>query len=396
MARSGGHEVSGGAAGVGAEGRRPLRVLLVGPSPDMIGGQAVQAARLLERWSSDDSLEVSFLPINPRLPGPLAGLQRVKYVRTFATSIHYLASLLARVGRHDIIHVFSASYFSFVLAPTPALLVAKLYGKKTVLNYRSGEAEDHLRRWRRTALPTIRLADSVAAPSGYLVDVFARFGLRARSIFNFVDTERFRFRERRPLRPVFLSNRSFEPHYNVGCVLRAFALVQRRYPEASLMVAGEGSQRRELEGLASDLGLRHTSFVGHVEPRRMPELYDGADVYLNGPDIDNMPGSIIEAYASGLPVVTTDAGGIPYILAHGETGLMVPRGDHRAMADCAIRLLEDAELAAGLVARARAECEKYSWGAVRGEWLRLYHEVAGRGGASSRDWAPAGTDGRNS
>ncbi|HEY9405353.1 MAG TPA: glycosyltransferase family 4 protein, partial [Pyrinomonadaceae bacterium] len=361
----------------GAVRARRVRVLIVAPSLDILGGQAVQAARLLQRFGEEAELEVGFLPINPRLPGALRKLQGIKYVRTLVTSLLYVWMLLARVRAYDVIHIFSASYYSFVLAPTPAIFVAKLYGKKTVLNYRSGEAEDHLRRWRRTAIPTIRLVDVVAVPSGYLVDVFAQFGLTARSIFNFVDTSRFRFRDRRPLSPAFLSNRNHEPLYNVACVLRAFSLVQKRYPEATLTVVGDGSERAALEQLARELGLRHTKFTGRVEQERMPEFYDAADIYLNAPNIDNMPGSIIESYASGLPVVTTDAGGIPYILRDGETGMLVRRDDHAALAAAAIRLLEDDELAARLTANAHAECRKYSWDAVRREWLKLYRELAG-------------------
>jgi glycosyltransferase involved in cell wall biosynthesis len=347
----------------------------------MTGGQSIQAARLFERMNDEPSLSVSFLPINPRLPGAFGKLQKIKYVRTVVTSLAYVAMLLRRVRRCDVAHVFSASYFSFVLAPTPAILVAKLYGKKVVLNYRSGEAEDHLARWRRTAIPTIRLADAVVAPSGYLVDVFARFGLRARAIYNIVETDRFRFRRRSPPRPVFLSNRNFEALYNVGCTLRAFALVQRRVPEARLVLAGEGSRRAQLERLAADLGLRNTEFVGRVAPERMPGLYDGADIFLNSPDIDNMPGSIIESFAAGLPVVTTDAGGIPYIVTNGETGLMVPRGDHEAMAACALRLLEEEGLASRIAENARAACRKYSWHSVRDEWVKLYYEVTREGAA---------------
>jgi glycosyltransferase involved in cell wall biosynthesis len=354
-----------------------VRVLIVAPSLDILGGQAVQAARLLERLREEPTLEVSFLPINPRLPGALRALQRVKYVRTVATSLAYVATLLARVRSYDVIHVFSASYFSFILAPTPAILVAKLYGKKIVLNYRSGEASDHLARWRRSTRPVLRLVDAIVAPSGYLVDVFARFGFKARSIFNFVDTARFRFRERSPLRAVFLSNRNLEPLYNVACVLRAFALIQQRHADARLVVAGEGSQRAELESLALELNLRNVEFVGRVAHSHMNELYEAADIYLNSPNIDNMPGSIIEAYASGLPIVTTDAGGIPYILIDGATGLLIPRGDHEAMARAALGLLADEELARTLARQGHEECRKYSWTAVRDEWLRLYRELVG-------------------
>ena len=365
---------SGGATSA-ARTKRRLRVLIVAPSLDILGGQAVQASRLLARLSKESDLSVSFLPHNPRLPAPFNKLQSIKYVRTIVTSLLYVALLLARVRKYDCIHIFSASYFSFLLAPTPAILIAKLYGKRVVLNYRSGEAEDHLKRWSRTALPVIRLADQIAVPSGYLVDVFRQFNLEARPVFNFVDTERFRFRKREPLRPDFLSNRNLEPMYNVACVLRAFAIIQRRFPEARLTVAGDGSQRAELERLSRELNLRGVRFAGRVSPEHMPDVYNAADIYLNSSDIDNMPGSIIEAFASGLPVVTTDAGGIPYIVTDEHTGLLVRCDDHLGLAERAIRLLENDRFASGIINRAHEECRKYNWDAVRNEWFNIYHNT---------------------
>lgn len=365
--------------------RRPLRVCIVTSTVEKLGGHAVQAGRLLEGLSREPGVRVDLLPINPRLPGPLRLLQRVKYVRTLVTWPAYVLSLLLRLPGYDVVHVFAASYLSFLLTPTPAVLIAKLFGKPVVLNYRSGEAEDHLARWRRTAVPTIRLANRVIAPSGYLVDVFARFNIEASAIFNIVDTSRFRFRERTRLRPVFFSNRNLEALYNVECTLRAFAIIQQRFPEASLIVAGDGGERERLEELSRRLALRNVEFTGRVSPEKMHELYAAADIYLNTPNIDNMPASILEAFASGVAVVTTDAGGIPYIVADGETGMLCPRGDYRQLAARAIRLLEDAGLASRIIDRARGESSKYVWAAVRDKWINLYNELAQEGAGIRRE-----------
>lgn len=350
-----------------------LRVCIVAPSLDILGGQAVVAQRLIEHLRRDPSLEVSFVAHNPRLPGPLRLLQRVKYLRTIATSIAYVSLLLARLRRQDVVHVFSASYWSFVLAPTPAVLIGRLYGKRVILNYRSGEASDHLSTWPRTSLPILRRADTIVVPSGYLVDVFARFGLRAEAVSNFVDIDRIPHRRRGVLRPLFLANRNFQSHYNVACVLRAFAIIQREVSNARLTVAGDGPLRAELRALATSLGLRHVDFVGAVQPTDMASLYDQADVYLNAPNIDNMPNSVVEAFAAGLPVVTTRAGGIPYIVEDGRTGVLVDCDDHAALATGALRLLGDPDLAAGIADRARADVlSKYTWSAVHREWRRVY------------------------
>ena len=220
--------------------------------------------------------------------------------------------------------------------------------------------------------------DSVITPSGYLVDVFREFDIGAAPIFNFVDLGQFRFRERKKLEPVFISNRNFEKHYNVDCTLKAFRLIQNAIPEASLLVIGNGSQRNALETLTAQLDLKNTEFVGSLSPQQMPEYYDHAEVYLNSPSIDNMPNSIIEAFACGLPVVSTNAGGIPYIVENERTGLLVEVGDHEALARAAIRLFEEEGLAAGLISAAHDEVQKYSWQNVRQEWLRTYAELAGR------------------
>jgi Glycosyltransferase len=361
-----------------------LRVLIVGPSFDILGGQAVQVGRLLDRLRKESSLEVGFLPINPRLPGILRKLQSIKFVRTLVTSFAYVLSLLNTVRQYDVIHVFSASYFSFVLAPTPAILFSKLFGKKVILNYHSGEADDHLRRWRRTAIPTIKLADRLAVPSEYLEDVFKQFGLPATPIYNLIETDTFRFRERDPLQPVFLSNRNFEAHYGVDHVLRSFASIQSRLPDASLTVAGNGPERLKLEQLAVELNLRNTKFIGRVEHQQIIDLYNSSDVFLNASLIDNQPLSILEAFACGLPVVTTNAGGIPYMVDNERTAMVVDVNDHAALANAAIRLFDEPALSQRLIAEGRRECEKYSWTAVRNQWLDLYSEVASNSLASTQ------------
>lgn len=355
------------------EGR--LRVLVVAPSLDILGGQAVQAARLVSRLHELPSFEIGFLPINPRLPGAFRVLQSVKYLRTVVTSLLYFVTLFARVPSYDVIHIFSASYFSFVLAQTPAILVAKLFRKRILLNYHSGEAEDHLTRW-RTAVPTIRLVDEVVVPSPYLVKIFASFGIETHAINNLIELDKFTFRERRPLRPLFLSNRNLESHYGVDHVLRAFALIQKEIPEAELLVAGDGSQRGALEDLALALGLRNTKFVGCVEHDDIIDQYHHADIYLNGSEIDNQPLSILEAFACGLPVITTDAGGIPDMVTNDTTGFVVSHGDHEAMASRALDLLQRRKAVAPLVQRAHDECQKYTWSAVRNQWIKLYRDVS--------------------
>lgn len=358
-------------------GPQKIRVLIIAPASPLVGGQAVQAQRLIDKFKEVGTIEAELLPINPRF---FPSLQKIKYLRTLLTSIRYVAGLISKVSRFDVIHVFSASFMSFLLAPAPAILVSKLFRKPVLLNYRSGFLETHLRSSPRAAIALLKRCDLVVTPSRYLGEVFKKFGIESRHVFNFVETDIFRYRKRERFQPKFLSNRSFEDLYNVECTIRAFSLIQRELPEASLTVAGGGSLEKELKELAMELGLVNVEFTGQVSQAEMAELYDRCDIYLNSPEVDNMPSSILEAFASGTAVVSTDAGGIPYIVEHERNGLLVGCGDYGALSTQALRLLRDPGLAQSLTASAFSDLERYSWEPIRDEWLKLYEALAAKSG----------------
>jgi glycosyltransferase involved in cell wall biosynthesis len=91
-----------------------------------------------------------------------------------------------------------------------------------------------------------------------------------------------------------------------------------------------------------------------------------------------MPGSILECFASGLPVIATTSGGIPYIAENERTALLIPPGDHSAMAGAAFRLLEDESLVERLTRNAFEECKRYSPLPSQKQWLALYKELMNR------------------
>jgi glycosyltransferase involved in cell wall biosynthesis len=196
--------------------------------------------------------------------------------------------------------------------------------------------------------------------------------VKARPVPNLLDLDRFHYRRRTTVTPRIVSVRNFEPLYDVACTLRAFQIVQRRRPDASLTLVGGGSQDGALRTLARDLQLNQVTFAGRVTPGDMPRWYADHDIYVQSPRIDNAPTSVLEAFASGLPVVSSEAGGVPAILTHGEHGLLAPVADHEAIAAHILRLLDEPELALTLADQARATCSRHSWPSVRSEWLRTY------------------------
>ena len=345
-------------------------VALIAPSMEILGGHAIHAQALAQGLQRE-GYGILFVPINPELSPQLRWLRSLPYVRTVVNETRYLPTLF-RLRQADLVHVFSASYWSFVLAPLPAILLSRRFGKRVVLHYHSGEAPDHLARWGPLVHPWLRLVDEIVVPSEFLRAVFAEYGYRARVIRNIVDTARFTYRERQILRPRLLSTRNLERHYQVENTLRAFAHVQVLHPEATLTVAGSGSEESRLRQLADSLRVAGIRFVGRVEPEAMPHLCNDADIFLNSSVIDNQPVSVLEAYASGLPVVSIGTGDLATLVRDGETGLIVPPGNPHAMSDAIMRLLRNPHQAVAMTRRARQETERYTWAHVRQEWAAVY------------------------
>ncbi len=360
---------------VGPSSRRPLRVAIVAASSRYVGGQSVQAELLLSSWRNDSEVEACLTPIDPSLPAGLRWVESVPLLRTVVRQPFYVAALWRDLSRADIAHIFSASYWSFLIAPVPALILAWVRRKGTMIHYHSGEARDHLLRF-RTARPLLAKCDRLVVPSGYLVDVFREFGLTASVVPNIVDLSQFSFRERTPLRPHLICTRGFHPYYCVDLVVRAFAGVQREFPLAQLDLVGKGPQEEQIRRLVAELNLNHVNFMGVAAHREIAPLYDAADIFINGSALDNMPVSILEAFASGTPVVSTAPECMRYLVEHERTGLLSEPGDATALAGNVIRLLQDPDLASRIAVNAHEQSRRYSWTAVREQWLEIYRSMA--------------------
>ena len=127
-------------------------------------------------------------------------------------------------------------------------------------------------------------------------------------------------------------------------LLEAAALVRQAIPSATLVVVGDGPLRPALEARAQELGLNGSvRFLGAVP--QAARLIPHFDVFVLSSVWEGMSNSLLEAMAAGRPVVATRVGGNPEVVVDGETGLLVPPRDARALADATVRLLRDRELA---------------------------------------------------
>lgn len=363
---------------------KELRIAVVGPLPPPSGGMANQTLQLAALLR-DEGLRVQTVQVNA--PYRPAWAARLPGLRALFRLAPYLLSLWRAAGAAQVFHVMANSGWSWHLFAAPAIVVARLRGCAVVVNYRGGEAQPFMRRSSWSVGLTLRLAQALIVPSGYLAAVFEEFGYRAVVVPNIIDLARFR-REAESVADGglrLLVARNLESIYDNATALRAFALVREAHPHATLTIAGSGPLRAELEALARDLGVAGAvRFTGRVDNSAMAQLYRDADIMLNPSLVDNMPNSVLEALASGVCVVSTDVGGVPYLVEDGRTALLVPPADPGRMAGAVLRLAAEPALAAALREAGLRQVQQYCWPSVRPVLRQVYLDALQGPGVPAR------------
>jgi glycosyltransferase involved in cell wall biosynthesis len=182
--------------------------------------------------------------------------------------------------------------------------------------------------------------------------------------------------------PYLLVTRNLEPMYNIKMALEAFETVKKSYPASRLDIIGTGQQEAELKSWVERQGIADVCFHGAVPNEEIPLFLKQADILLNPSNVDNMPINLLEAFASGVPVVSTRAGGIPDLVGEERAALLVEPGNSSAMASKVVELVEHPEKAKKLTAYARDLCREFGWVSNRQRWLEAY--FAGEQGNGSR------------
>ena len=354
--------------------QNPLHVGLCGPLPPPYGGMANQLNQLYQLLMQE-GIQVSLVQTNVVCGYKI--IQRIKGLRALFCLISYVHKVWNLAGKVQLIHVLSNSGWSWQLFSAPVLWIGWLRSTPVIINYRGGEARAYFDSAIKWVLPSMNKASKVIVPSGYLKAVFSDFGIESAIIPNIINLERFSVkstgRHMNPLRPHLIITRNLEAIYGIVTAIKAIALLKQTVPEVQLSIAGSGPQLKELQQLIIKEKLEdNVSFTGKLTVEEIIELYQNADIMLNPTTVDNMPNSILEAMACGVPVISTEVGGVPYLVKHEKTALLTEVNNPVAMVKQINRLLNEPELYRTLVENGVRDVQQYSWQEIKQSWLGLY------------------------
>ena len=275
------------------------------------------------------------------------------------------------------VDVFSGRAFLWAEAACWALRRAD---RRYVLTLRGGNLPGFARKWPGRVRRLLASAVAVTAPSRYLAEQMSPYRADILLLPNALELNACPFTARTSPSPRLVWLRAFHEIYNPGMAIRVLALLQPEFPEIRLTMVGpdkgDGSLRRARR-LAERLGVcDHVSFAGGVPKKEVPRWLNQGDIFLNTTNVDNTPVSVLEAMACGLCVVSTDVGGVPYLVGQGQDALLVGREDPEAMACAVRRILQEPGLAQRLSENGRVKVEQLDWSVVLPQWESLLSSVA--------------------
>lgn len=344
------------------------KVSIVGPLAPPAGGMANQTKKLAEFLRSE-KITVDIIRTNPDYKP--AFVTKLPVIRALFRLLTYIITLIKRLKHTDVIHIMANSGWSWHLFTAPAIVIGRMYNKPVIVNYRGGYASEFFSKsWSWVHL-TLKNVQAIVVPSIFLQEVFQQYHKSAIVIPNVLDKTLFYQDKAIKIndKPHFIVTRNLEAIYDVATTIRAFALIVKAFPNATLSIAGTGPEKQALTALITRLQLNESiHFTGRLAPKEMAKLYQQADVMLNASTVDNTPNSIIEALACGTPVVSTNAGGIPKLVTHQYDALLVNIADHQKMAALAIDIIKEMPLQQSLISNGLNTIEKFYWSNV---WLKL-------------------------
>ena len=291
-----------------------------------------------------------------------------------------LAEIVATIVKNhrdfDVLVLEVYSGLGLIIAEVAGRL-GKMFKLPTIMVLHGGHLPEFIEQHGWWTKRVLNRADFLVAPSSYLAEKIGAFGYQITEIPNVIDLDDYPFRERSQIEPRLIWMRSFHSIYNPEMAIQVLAELHRTVPRATLTMAGvdKGLEDR-IKRMAADAGLSSSvRFPGFLNAAEKSREFAAADIYLNTNRIDNMPVSVVEACAFGLPVVATCVGGLPYLITNRENGLLVPSEDVTAMTTAVKELLDKPDLTQGISLGARRLAEKSAWTHVRDDWEEILSKV---------------------
>ncbi|MCK4664765.1 MAG: glycosyltransferase family 4 protein [Bacteroidales bacterium] len=331
-----------------------MKVLVIANYKKSIGGISGQVEVLLENFNND---KIKFNLFNTKASNFCRLLSPFK--------------LLIKGLKYDIFHIHGCSFkgfFPIILG----VIIGKVLNKKTIITYHGGGLQDFLDKHTRLIKYFLSKADIITVPSEFLQDILGKYSLNSILLPNVIREDNVEFKKRDIIRPYITVTRSLEAVYNIPLVIEAFMEIKKKYKNAKLCIIGDGSLKEKLKNKVKVLGIKDIEFVGKVKNSEIGKELNKSDIFINPTTKDSFSVSMFEAFACGLPVISTNVGAIPNYLIDGENGMLIDPGSVEQLISKIEYILGNQVDTQIIIANAYKALQKYTLRNLKNKYIEIY------------------------
>jgi glycosyltransferase involved in cell wall biosynthesis len=330
------------------------RILLVSNYKQSIGGISGQVEILLENFNNDE------------IKCDLFNTKTLNFYRLLLP-----IKLLLKGVKYDAFHIHGCSFKGF-FPIIIGVLIGKVLNKKTIITYHGGGLQDFIYKHERLVKCFLLKANIITVPSKYLQDILKEHSINSIMLPNVIREDNVIFRKRSKINPYLTVTRSLEKVYNIDLVIDAFVFIKKKYMNARLRIIGDGKLKEVLKIKVTTLGVSDVEFIGRVKNVEIGRELNKSDIYINPTTKDSFSVSMFEAFACGLPVISTNVGAIPNFVKDGINGYLVDSDNIDQLVKKIELVIEDQERSNKMIKNGYKTVKEFQWSNLKKKYESIY------------------------
>ncbi len=274
-------------------------------------------------------------------------------------------------NKYDIFHIHGCSFLGF-FPIVVGVIIGKILNKKIIITYHGGGLGVFIKKYRKFIMHYFKKTDIITVPSIYLQSILNENHIKSIYLPNIIRDDNVYFKKREIINPTLIVTRTFDDVYNLPLAIMAFNDLKNIIPNAKLKLVGDGKLKKHLIDMVQRENIKDVEFIGRVPNSMIGEILNTADIFINPSNKDNMPLSLFEALACGLPIISTKVGGIPDYIVDGINGFLIEPNNKKQLISKIIYILNNQDEVQKLIANGYDTFKKLTLRNLKSEYLKLY------------------------
>ena len=339
-----------------------VKIALFSPLPPLVGGMAILGESMY-KYFSEEKFNVYKVQAG-------SGLQGIFPLPSFYFKLFYYSLKV------DVFLVLSASGNSLWLKDLPVILIGKLFKKKTILHFNGGMAVDKFIFWKYHRILPFILADRIVVPSKIMKTILKKRINDDKIIVipNVVEIDTFQGNDAnvKSSKLALVAVKALEKYAGYNCLIDGYKKAKNKIDNLKLIIIGSGPEEKNIKDYVIKNQIEDIDFIKNVNHKELAKILKNSTIFVHGSKYESFGLVLVEAMASGLPIISSNVGAIPEIVKENYNGILYEYGDSDALSERIVNLINDETVLNQYSRNSIKLSNDYNWQNIKKYWHQLF------------------------